>query len=151
MLSHLTQLTIWNYSIFVIHLELNYICTILNNNESIVSLSCYYKPLAINKTNLYLVPCFITCWNLNIVSLKEIFQHLSSIGSIGFNFKSFKYWSWKLKPHVLSKTKVNPCKEISATELSFLKGWPLNLVSHLNQLAKGNLTKENMLSFAHIT
>ena len=73
MLSHLTQLTIWNYSIFVIHLELNYICTILNNNESIVSLSCYYKPLAINKTNLYLVPCFITCWNLNIVSLKEIF------------------------------------------------------------------------------
>ena len=51
----------------------------------------------------------------------------------------------------LSKTKINPCKEISITELSFLKGWPLNLVSHLNQLAKGNLTKENMLSFAHIT
>ena len=51
----------------------------------------------------------------------------------------------------LSKTKVNPCKEFSITELSFLKGWPLNLVSHLNQLAKGNLTKENMLSFAHVT
>ena len=55
------------------------------------------------------------------------------------------------KGNLLSKTKVNPCKEISITELSFLKGWPLNLVSHLNQLAKGNLTKENMLSFAHIT
>ena len=51
----------------------------------------------------------------------------------------------------LSKTKINPCKEITITELSFLKGRPLSLVSHLNQLAKEDPTKENMLSFAHIT
>ena len=118
MLSHLTQLTIWNYSANVVQ---------LNNKKSIVSLSCYYLLKTNIRTDLYLVPYLITCWNfIWFLEGKFIVAKMSVIlkGNMNSIWNSFT---------------------------TFLKGWPLSLVSHLNQLAKEDLTKENMLSFAHIT